>query len=293
MKKILLSIAAVLAFGVSQGQVLLSENFDVFPVTWSQTNQSSPLGEATWIQGGGTAFDPGGQAGGATSFTLVNYTSTTGAGTISNWLITPVVNLANGDVITFYSRTGGTGTSSPFADRLELRLNSTDMTASGVPSGGSTGVGAFTTLALTINPDLTTTGYPLTWTQYSYTVSGLTGTVACKIGFRYFVTSGGPTGDNSNIIGVDTFSVERPLSTEDFFKTNFAVYPNPANDVINISNVNQLEITNAVITDINGRIVKNIQSVTQNINISSLNAGIYFLKISTASGDGVTKIVKN
>ena len=293
MKKILLSISAILAFAVSQGQVLLSENFDVFPTTWTITNQSVPTGAGAWSQGGGTAFDPGGQAGGATSFTLVNYTSATGNGTISNWLITPEVSLQNGDVISFYSRTGGTGTTSQYPDRLELRLNSTDMTATGIPSGGSAGLGAFTTLALTINPDLTSTGYPLTWTQYTYTISGLTGVVPCKIGFRYFVTDGGTLGDNSNIIGVDSFLVDRPLSTENFFKSNFAVYPNPATDVINISNVNGLEITKSTITDINGRIVKAINSAVSTINVGDLSAGVYFLNVTTTTGNGTTKIIKN
>lgn len=293
MKKILLSISAILAFAVSQGQVLLSENFDVFPTTWTITNQSVPTGAGAWSQGGGTAFDPGGQAGGATSFTLVNYTSATGNGTISNWLITPEVSLQNGDVISFYSRTGGTGTTSQYPDRLELRLNSTDMTATGIPSGGSAGLGAFTTLALTINPDLTSTGYPLTWTQYTYTISGLTGVVPCKIGFRYFVTDGGTLGDNSNIIGVDSFLVDRPLSTENFFKSNFAVYPNPATDVINISNVNGLEITKSTITDINGRIVKTINSAISTINVGDLSAGVYFLNVTTTTGNGTTKIIKN
>jgi hypothetical protein len=290
MKKILLSISAILAFAISQGQVLLSENFDVFPTTWTQTNQSSPIGAATWAQGGGTAFGAGGQAGGATSFALVNYTSTTGTGTISNWLITPEMPLQNGDVISFYSRTGGDETA--YADRLELRINSTDMTATGTPSGGSAGLGAFTTLALTINPNLTLTDYPLTWTQFSYTVSGLTGVVPCKIGFRYFVTNGGPTGDNSNIIGIDTFLVDRPLSTENFFKSNFAVYPNPATDVINISNVNGLEITKSTITDINGRIVKEMNSSVNNINVGDLTTGVYFLNVTTTTGNGTTKIVK-
>lgn len=292
MKKILLSISAFLVFGIGQGQTLLSENFDVFPTTWTTTNQSTPTGAGAWSQGGGTAFDPGGQAGGATSFTLVNYTSATGNGTISNWLITPEVSLQNGDVISFYSRTGGTGTTSQYPDRLELRLNSTDMTATGIPSGGSAGLGAFTTLALTINPDLTSTGYPLTWTQYTYTVSGLTGVVPCKIGFRYYVTDGGTLGDNSNIIGVDTFSVDRTLSTENFAKNNFTVYPNPATDVVNISNVNNLEIKNTVITDINGRIVKQVNSSVESINVGDLNTGVYFLKVTTTEGVGITKFVK-
>lgn len=296
MKKTLLSISLILSFGVGLAQNLISEGFTTFAnlatAGWITTNQSSPVGASTWAQGGGSAFTSGGQAGGATSFTLCNFNSTVGVGTISNWLITPTLSLQNGDVITFYSRAGGTGTGTVYPDGLEVRLNSTDVTASGNPSG-ATGVGAFTTLAVAINPGLTTTGYPFVWTQYTYTVSGLTGTVPCKIGFRYYVTNGGPDGANSNIVGIDTFSVDRTLSTDDFFKNNFAVYPNPTRDVLNVSNVNSLEITDATITDINGRIVKEFRSSIASINVSDLNAGIYFLKINTLEGLGTTKIVKN
>ena len=63
--------------------------------------------------------------------------------------------------------------------------------------------------------------------------------------------------------------------------------------MIKVSNVNNLEITNAVITDINGRVVKNVNNLVEAINVSDLTSGVYFLKVSTANGEGVTKIVKS
>lgn len=92
---------------------------------------------------------------------------------------------------------------------------------------------------------------------------------------------------------IDDFKVSATvLSTENFFKSNFAVYPNPATDVINISNVNGLEITKSTITDINGRIVKEINSSVNSINVSDLTTGVYFLNVTTTTGNGTTKIVK-
>ncbi|WP_339887662.1 choice-of-anchor J domain-containing protein [uncultured Flavobacterium sp.] len=297
MKKTLL-LCALLVSAFSNAQNLITEGFDTYAnlatAGWLATNQSSPLGASTWAQGGGTAFATGGQAGGATSFALCNFNSTTGAGTISNWLITPVLNLQNGDVVTFYSRTGGT--SSPFPDRLEVRLNTTDATVGGNPSG-ATGVGAFTTVALTINPNLTTTGYPLTWTQYTYTITGLTGIVASKIGFRYFVIDGGPDGSNSNIIGLDSFSVDRPVaSTQSFFANNFSIYPNPANNVLNLSVKNGLAINEITMVDINGRTVKTITNSLNSemeINVSDLTSGVYMLNVKTDEGVATSKFVKN
>ena len=296
MKKTLL-LCAVLVSAFTNAQNLIAEGFDAYTnlatAGWVSTNQSSPLGASTWAQGGGTAFAGGGQAGGATSFTLCNFNSTAGAGTISNWLITPVLNLQNGDVVTFYSRTGGT--SSPYPDGLEVRLNSTDTSAAGTPSG-ATGVGAFTTLAVAINPNLTTTGYPLVWTQYSYTISGLTGVVPCKIGFRYFVTDGGPSGNNSNIIGIDTFSVDRPVASADsFFANNFSMYPNPVANELNIVAKTNNTINAISIVDMNGRTVKNTNDAGMNntsVNVSDLNSGVYFVTIETNEGTGTSKFIK-
>jgi hypothetical protein len=293
MKKILLSLLLIPIAGFSQN--LIAEGFDTFAnlatAGWQETNQSSPVGASTWAQGAGTAFTSGGQTGGATSFALVNFNSTTGANTISNWLITPVLNLQNGDVITFYSRKGGDGTGTIYPDRLEMRLNSTNTGTAGNPVG-PTSIGAFTTLAVSVNPNLTTTDYPFVWTQYSYTVTGLTGVVPCKIGFRYFVTDGGPSGNNSDIIGLDTFSVDRTLGTADFFKSNFTIYPNPSFDVIYISNNNSVAINSIEVSDINGRIIKNVEANSTTFSVRELNTGVYFLKVTTADGVGTTKFIK-
>ncbi len=293
MKKLLLSLSLVLAISSTNAQNLTSENFNVFPATWTKTNQSVPVGAGAWSQGGGTAFTPGGQAGGATSFGLVNYTSVTGDNTISNWLITPSINLQNGDVISFYSRTGGTVVQ--FADNLELRLSTNgDFTVN--PSTGNEDLGDFTTLGLAINPDLDLTSYPLTWTQFSYTVSGLSSETSCKIAFRYYVTNGGPTGANSNIIGIDTFSVDRPLATDTFFANNFAVYPNPVTSVLNINSKNNTTFNFVQVSDLNGRVIKTVNTkdlATTQINIADLTAGVYFLKVTSDQGVGTTKIVKN
>ncbi len=291
MKKTLLFISFVLLSGTLQSQNLLTENFDVFPVTWTSTNQSVPVGTSNWVQGSGSSFNPGGFNGGATSFTLVNYNSVAAgmAGTISNWLITPVVTLKDGDVIKFYSREGGNFNNIP--DRLEMRL-STNGAASVIPSTGAEDLGSFTNLALSINPTLAASVYPVTWTLYTYTVTGLPALTDCKIAFRYYVTNGGPNGANGNLIGLDAVAVDRPLSTDTFFKNNFSVYPNPVGNVLNLTNTSNIEINTIQITDANGRIVKEIKGTFNQINISELNSGVYFLKINTSQGLGTTKIVK-
>jgi len=299
MKKLLLSVAFVISATVSQGQVLLEENFDnlgdpmTLPAWWSQTNQSSPIGVLGWFRGGGGDPPPfGGYNGGQNGFIAANFNSTAGTGVISNWLISPVVTLENGDVISFYTRTA---TASTWADNLELRI-STEGDASTNPVG-ATGLGSYTNLALTVNPVFpSAAGYPQVWTEMTYTVSGLAGPTESRIAWRYTVpTSAGPTGNNSNYIGIDAVTVTRTLSTDSFFKNNFTMYPNPASSVLNLSAHDGISITKATITDINGRVVasQNLDNVSESsLNVGNLTAGIYFVSVESAEGKGTAKFIK-
>ncbi len=305
MKKLLLSIALIISVTTIKAQNVYNYGFNNPTATmlgadgWVQTNQSSPVGASTWsvAAAANTAFPSGAQAGAATSYALVNFNSTTGAGDISNWLISPVVNLQNGDIITFYTRTVDPQAvptpANTFPDRLEMLLSTNgDFTTN--PSLGAEDLGDFTISCLTVNLDLELTGYPGTWTQFTYTVTGLTSATDCKVAFRYWVTEGGPAGANSNIIALDTFSVDRPLATNSFFASNYTVGPNPANDVVNVSSKNNNNINTVEITDVNGRVVKNVtvNATTSQINVADLNSGVYFLKASSENGVGTSKIVK-
>ncbi len=176
-----------------------SEDFAVVPVAgWTTQNNSVPVGSTGWFQGNSTVFPA--QAGATTSYIGANFNNTTGTSTISNWLIAPNRTMSNGDQYKFWTRTT---TANPFPDRLQVRL-STNGASTNVGTG-STAVGDFTTLLLDINP-MYDVDYPEVWTEFTITISGLAGPTSGRIAFRYFVEGGGPTGDNSNYIGIDTFS---------------------------------------------------------------------------------------
>ena len=122
--------------------------------------------------------------------------------TLSNWAVSPSRTFNNGDVITFYSRR--INFTPVFPDRLEVRMSTE---GNSMYTGfSSEDVGDFSTLLLSINPDLSSTGYPANWTQYTILISGLNGPVNGRIAFRYFVPDGGPGGSNSNYIGIDAFT---------------------------------------------------------------------------------------
>lgn len=296
MKRILLSIFTVITFSATAQTTVFTENFDAFENLaaqgWAQTNQSSPLGLGTWQSAAGNSFGANPYNGNASSFAVVNYTSTTYFGTISNWLITPVITVANGDVVTFYTRQAEGEVQ--YGDRLEVRMSASG--AASVLPAGEESVGDYTTLIASVNPDLLDDGYPLTWTPYTYTVTGLSEPTEVKIGFRYYVIEGGTFGNYSNMIGIDALSISRPLSTTSFFKSNFTMYPNPAKKVLNISGNAGLSMENVVITDLNGRVVKqqNLGGVASSeINVADLTSGMYLITISSAEGKGTSKFMKN
>ena len=155
------------------------------------------------------------QAGADTSYIGANFNNAVGSVTISNWLISPVVQFGTGSQLRFWSRVN-TGPI-VYPDRLEIRA-STGGTSTG---GSSTTTGDFSVLLGTINPTSTAAtgtcavpaaapnagGYPDAWCEYLLTnAEGIPTTGSGRIAFRYFVANGGSTGANSDYIGIDTFS---------------------------------------------------------------------------------------
>jgi len=165
---------------------------------WNQQNLSTPIGSnPNWVQGSSAVFPQNSAP--VDSYIASNNNAVAGAATISNWLITPTLNLSNGDIITFYTRSTG----SIYPDNLQVRM-STNGSSTNV-GATNTSVGDFSNLLLEVNPALTAAGYPSTWTQYTITVSGLAAPTSGRIAFRYYVPNGGPNGLNSDFIGIDDF----------------------------------------------------------------------------------------
>ena len=163
---------------------------------WVVSNKSAVIGPSSWQSGSASSVFPP-QSG--TGFAAVDADSTTDMHDISNWLITPEVSFNAGDTLSFYTRTAAPVA---FADRLEVRLSSNGSSTNvGV---GASGVGDFSTLLTSINPNLTLVGYPTSWTQYTVAMPS---SGSGRIAFRYNVTNGGPAGDNSNFIGIDSVSL--------------------------------------------------------------------------------------
>lgn len=163
---------------------------------WVMVNNSSPVGTTGWFQGDPFIFSA--QAGPTDSYIAANFNNAAFGGNISNWLLTPVIDLSVANHITFFTRTE---TGSFFPDSLEIRLSSNG--SSSFVGASATSVGDFTTLLLSINPSMSVGGYPETWTQYTIDLTAMGGGSSGRLGFRYLVTD---TSVNGDYIGIDTFS---------------------------------------------------------------------------------------
>ena len=204
------STLALAGIGIDASAQSFSEGFNgtAIPSGWLATNLSTRASTGNpWTDGPGISDPDSGEVvvgpHEGDGFAIANYSSIgSGQGTISNWLISPeMFGISNGDTFSFFTTTTA---ASDYPDRLEVRLSTA---GAGTSVGTSvTSTGTFTTLLLSVNSALAVGGYPEDWTQYTVTVSGLAAPVDGRLAFRYFVTAGGPTGTNSNIIGVDDFA---------------------------------------------------------------------------------------
>lgn len=191
-----------------------------------------------------------------------------------DWLISPQITLAaTGNSLSFWAKAAD----SEFGDE-RFRV---------LVSIGTTDTADFLDV-LTDEPDEATPA-DLTWHEYTYDLSAFDG-------MQVYIAIQCVSFDQFGFL-VDDFKVTTTaLGTPSFFNQNFAAYPNPANSVLNISAKNGVQMEQAQLTDLNGRVVRSLklQGVTETqINTADLASGAYFLKVQSSAGIGVQKIIKN
>ena len=197
-----LALAVALSFsaaGVATAAAL-TENFDNgVPSDWTIVNNSEPVGGTSWFTGDTEIMTA--HEGAANSYVAANFNAVFASGNISDWLILPTSTYRNGDTLSFFTRTDSpTG----YADTLEVRFSN----AGGTDVGSTAdSVGTFDTLLLSINPTQADYGYPTLWTQYSVSLSGLTGDTNGAFALRYVVSDAGFLGNNGNYVGIDTLDI--------------------------------------------------------------------------------------
>lgn len=132
------------------------------------------------------------------------------------------------------------------------------------------------------------------WTKFTTPTYKVPADGVYYIGINEF--SGLSTTDPSFML-FDTFSLQaEALAVEDFFSKQFSLYPNPANNVITITNSADVTVNAISIFDFNGRMIKsekfdNISNI--NVKVSDLANGVYFININSDKGVATKKFVKN
>ena len=132
------------------------------------------------------------------------------------------------------------------------------------------------------------TGTDTTVKEYSYNLSAFNN--ENTIMFRFVFAS--DWGTNAEGVGIDNFAIDASaiLAIDDSFLNQFKVYPNPSSDIFNIQRQNSNEMKVSVY-DVTGKLVftaKNIFNSNYSLNLSNVNKGLYFLKI-TEGNKHITK----
>lgn len=200
---------------------------------------------------------------------------TGGAGPNNDWLISPVINLqgATGSSLSVWVKS--------MSDSYGLEKYRIGVY---VGTGNPTSTADFTLFGLAN----LTAPYPA-WGERVQSLSAYDGQ-SIRIGIRCVSA-------DAYMFMVDDFKITATsLSTKDVLANKFSVYPNPANNIVKISNTSNYLLNSVSISDLNGRTVKTLKlngEASAQINISDLSSGIYMMNISSDQGSVTKKIVKN
>lgn len=93
----------------------------------------------------------------------------------------------------------------------------------------------------------------------------------------------------SDILATDEIDAKEDSS----FIHSISVYPNPTNGKINLKGIDGMLVKNAYLLDPQGRVVRQIEDVENEILVSDLSNGIYFVKIESEQGETTVKFIKN
>jgi hypothetical protein len=165
---------------------------------WKLRNVSDPVNGNVWQQGGNVNpwFAPYSSNGSYAGFIGASALVNTPPGitpVISNWVISPVLTLQNGDKIGFYARAAFDPTNgTDWGNRLQLRVSTN---GESVNTGSGFDPGDFATILLDINPNyisqspstVVPNAFPGNWTRFEGTVYGLDKPTKGRFAFRYYI----------------------------------------------------------------------------------------------------------
>lgn len=204
---------------------------------------------------------------------------------------------SNADTVggTFLGNADGTMVSGTFSGTLD-----TDVDAHGTLNLNDFGLGAYNGNVTRLKTEL----------NISLVVAGFfnIGTVT-QIGYYYYDDTDGSLvfRSSTNIIDIDAFGTivdetirlyeaqDRStlgLNAYSFSSNDMMVFPNPVSSNLNIKLSNDIDIISAQIMDLNGRTIIEIDDISNSINVSHLQSGMYLIAIETSNGNYTKRFIK-
>lgn len=199
-----------------------------------------------------------------------------GTGPNNDWLVSPAITLGTtGNSVTFWVKS--------LSDTYGLeQYNVGIFSGDGVPAVSAD---------FTIISDAVETAPFGEWEQVTIALDESYAGESVRIGIHNI-------GTDHYMFMVDDFSIQTTgiANVRDVLASKFSVSPNPASNVVNINNAENILISNVAVVDFNGRTVKS-QSFDgvddAQINISDLASGVYMINITSDKGISTKKIIKN
>ncbi len=284
MKKLLLLVSC-LTFGISLNAQLVNGDFEaaatpLLPGVATQT--------AGWGQGLYTVETTGAYAGSQfgkmktiydpTTAGLIQFPSDTIAGFIQQYVPGAIANPASWTLNFAYKNISVAGDSAvvivQIYDTLTADPNDDVVMygAAGVYSGSTTN---WTMESVPVQA-FTTTGY---------TANAFVFIASSSIGFLFGNGNGYPGSE----LWLDNISLSSTSDVIELSKNEVTVYPNPANDVLNISANG--EVSNVVISTLDGKVLKT--SNESSVDVSNLTSGMYIYQVTVNGKVSTGNFVKN
>ncbi len=124
---------------------------------------------------------------------------------------------------------------------------------------------------------------PIEWTQYEYDLSAYDGQTV-RVGIHC-------VSNDSFVLQMDSFVVEGTLGVNDVQSLDMNIYPNPVNgDFVTIQTpVNGVKYVE--VFDITGKRLINTSLSADTLEVSSLSAGMYLIKVTVEGQSKTSKLI--
>lgn len=193
--------------------------------------------------------------------------------TSEEWLVTPAILISNNSVLSFYSRQGLPGNQNTI---YEIRVSTTSQSDRN----------SFVTMQAFTEPDISNP--ELDYRQQSVSMGQFAGQ-AVYIAFVKVQTQLSIATEGDRWL-LDAISIDGVLKKSDSApKTHFSIHPNPAQSIVNIDT--DTPIKSVEILNYTGQLI--IQTAeTNQIDVSNLASGVYFINVNSDKGKSTQKFLK-